>query len=967
MTSAKRPLGLFLAVLSLLLVCESANAATSLNLIPGRTGTYTVPNSGPYQAMQAFRIEFRMHDFEPCNGNVSNIWDLGPISIRCFLDGTTDIIISDGPASRGIIIPLAGRTDFVMRVQRNGDVLRGEIWNADNTNYKFYSTDGVTGTPQNVSGPKQVGGSTTVIKIAWFRWYASTLPTGSRLPLNYLNGDTPTLGYWNLENGLSDTSGNGMNISMSGANFAATPAYDPVATLAFMSATGSSGPEVNVARAGHLTRISAADSYSFADSIDLKFQWAQLDGPVTLNFEEKKSGEVSFDNASFGEYKVQLTVEDADGRTTRREFVFGAVATDDEGRVQPEDPMVTKVFGPMLRWGLSPWPYLDDRHAVFANHFGQSLTANPKFRDDWNEPLSGTVSVTNGSNTVTGTGTNFQVDFCGSEGATTPDQTRVFVLWYPAGGGRFGRRTFSVTSCDSPTQMKFDSIYLTTGNLSGLQYARMGCLGCWIGGSDNFNYYDNVMAHYAMYYRTALTKYRDYARLLADRWWSSPATDQGRACTFGGDAGRSCTAPRVQAYVGLLWRAHDGRPDMWPDLRIGINHFKTGQSRLVFDVREQGYSLSFVAVAAMLDPDQIKRNEYLADVNASVNDLWKASQDSSGVWLNYSYGYEANNTNPPNSINVTRGSNEILGNNTANYWPVNSAGLWILRQGDRRPYYTQPGSNNTRLILDRPYEGESANGQLYQMNVFVGYGVAPFTLGILGNGMYYAYLATGNESARQIVLDVAHWLKRYGVRVATRGLYYGRLYPPCEPDPDTAPNCIFGSASDPLIVAAERYLSGEVIKTFTEAYLLSGDPDLKATADDLVGAALGKTGGPLTDNNFVLELDQTLQFDKAKNFGFWFGFGASHTWPAGRLGAPPVVGEREQVLSLPAAPLPGASATRVERRVANGGITAIDCDGTSPCRFVLNPQHRTANQILEHKGAGSERKGRSAEQPVKQP
>jgi hypothetical protein len=156
-------------------------------------------------------------------------------------------------------------------------------------------------------------------------------------------------------------------------------------------------------------------------------------------------------------------------------------------------------------------------------------------------------------------------------------------------------------------------------------------------------------------------------------------------------------------------------------------------------------------------------------------------------------------------------------------------------------------------------------------------------VGILGKAAAIAYAATGNDAARSVLMDSVAWLYKVGYRSSTRGLYYGRRYPPCEPSPDTAPNCSFGPATDPAVVASDRYLNGEVIGAISEAYRVSGFSWLKDFGDNLTSATFGKAGGPGTDGRYVNELDETVQMNKAKNFGFFFGFGDSPSWLAARV------------------------------------------------------------------------------------
>jgi len=43
------------------------------------------------------------------------------------------------------------------------------------------------------------------------------------------------------------------------------------------------------------------------------------------------------------------------------------------------------------------------------------------------------------------------------------------------------------------------------------------------------NYYDNVAAFYALYYRSGIIDYLNAARKLADRFWECPEIDRGES------------------------------------------------------------------------------------------------------------------------------------------------------------------------------------------------------------------------------------------------------------------------------------------------------------------------------------------------------------------------------------------------------------------------------------------------------
>jgi len=925
-------------VLALLwLSCNAWGAGQSLSLTPGSTGAYTIPNSSPYSALGDYRIEVRLHGFSGCPVNYPNIWYFGGIRLRCFLGGGTDLNFQDEPASRGIVFPMAGRTDATVRFQRHtSGALDLEIWNTqDGSGYAYYSATGATVGPQNVSGSRTVGDNYTSIQVAYVRWSSTLLPIGNPPPaIAASDGD---LGTWLLNGNLQDSSGHNLNISFPGAVFTNTPVYLPFTSARPAQPQLASMPSALVARAGYPISLTGIGSYSFIEgATQLRYQWTQLSGPTLLTWLNSKSSTPLAVGTVFGQYVVRLTTTDTIGQRGTADLTIGVVNTDDNGIVISEDPLRKVVFGDLLQWGNSPWPYMDDRHMALADFFGGQLSIDPNLTDDWNHALAGTVTATQNSAVLTGVGTDFQNSFC--NGSTTPQAGVQIVLWYLVPGGGTGRRGYNIQSCNSATQMTLLAPYATTATTAGLNYARFACPGCWYNGSGNVNYYDNVLAFYSLYYRTGITRYRDYARTLAARWWTMPVIDQSRACWFG-DYGPNCPPQRVLALTGIFWYAHETGANYWAGLRQFANLFRTQTT--LFDTREQGYQLAFLSLQSMLDPDPAQQAMSKQNVNQIVSQFWKPKQNSIGAWTNYSYGYESGNTTPASTVNATRGSNIITGNNTSNYWQADPSGNWIVLAGDNHAYYVTAGSTNTRLVLAEPYMGQGRTNAIYQMNNLVGYGTQPFTLGILASGLSYAYAATGNATARQLVLDIAHWLKRYGYRASTRGLYYGRFYTPCEPSPDQAPNCVFGSASDPSVIGSDRLLSGEVMGAISRAYHLSnGDSDLRNFGDNLIGAAFGKYGGPATDQYYVTELDQVIQYAKAKDFGFFFGFGASPTWAASRLNAPAPSTTRAAYIAYPTAPAPASASATISRYRADGATDTTSCSG-SPCIVQVDPNQDT--------------------------
>ena len=127
----------------------------------------------------------------------------------------------------------------------------------------------------------------------------------------------------------------------------------------------------------------------------------------------------------------------------------------------------------------------------------------------------------------------------------------------------------------------------------------------------------------------------------------------------------------------------------------------------------------------------------------------------------------------------------------------------------------------------------------------------------------------------------------------------------------------------------------------SRAYHLSnGDNDLRTFGDNLIGAAFGKFGGPATDQYYVTELDQVIQYAKAKDFGFFFGFGASPTWAASRLNAPAPSTTRAAYIAYPTAPAPASASATISRYRADGATDTTSCSG-SPCIVQVDPNQDT--------------------------
>jgi len=833
-------------------------------------------------------IALEAYDAGSVTTNYSNIWSNGLLNIRYGLAGKKNISVYDasGIPNCNVWVDMTDRTNVLMRIQRY--MARGyfevQIWNADGSNPAVYR-GATTTTPRNIAGTYIIGGADTNIRIGWVHWDSSISEGMPRAE------QTGSLATWQFENHLTNEE-QSMGLNLANPTYTASSVGPPVAMIQVKGANADLG--AIVVRAQRPITLDGSGSYSRAFVPSLKFGWTQLSGPTALSFTNATGPNPTVSNLEFGEYSVELTVRDATGLEGRSVLTFGAVATDDNGVVQHSDPNVALVFGPLLRFGLSPWPWYDRIHSQLSDVYGRLVTnANDKWAADWATPSAGLVSARKGSRTIKGMGTTFQTDVCGGVGNTVPKGPYTVVvmnagaLTYPA----------VVSACVSDTELTVapgeENIIET---VSGVPYS-MTLNGAWwggasngAGGSNNANYYDNVMAHYALYYRTGLSRYLQYARTLADRWYDSPFFL------------RQFTAPRIYALTGTLWRAYEGRKTSWwadklhPALdRIAADATTGGMG----DLREEADQITYLAIAGKLTPDSAKAAAYRSAIYDSAVKIWLPARKPDGNWIS-SANFYASWNGYAGTATVTNGSTTVTGTGTTwqSTWPWNGNCVWFgtsALNGDPATYKATWVSP-TQLMLDRPYQGATATGKKWQLANLCGPGTQPFMVGVAASAWSYAFKADANPMYRDLFFGATAWIRQNGVQASTRGLYYGRGYPNCEPISDNLKNCSYNSL-DRGSVEESRFLNGEVLGALASAYEMTSDPGLKQSADDLFGAVFGKEGGPGADSAFVSLLDQSRSGSAPKNFGFFFGAGQVSSWPAlrGRIGAAAVTGPAVEI------------------------------------------------------------------------
>jgi len=292
-------------------------------------------------------------------------------------------------------------------------------------------------------------------------------------------------------------------------------------------------------------------------------------------------------------------------------------------------PEVAFLVGPQVRSGTST--------QVGATWFDQNATNRglqlcSEFPDVAHTPgnvlISGTVSVTNGSKTVTGVGTHFLTE--------AKDYAII-------SNGSLGRLVKIVASIQSDTQLTLTMAW------QGATASGQTMSSPTSASVDNYqgylNYYDFSFTQYTNYYRTGDTRFLDCARKVADSWWSQPVIDYGRnLMSVTGDG----MAPRSIALTGLILRALDGRPEMWPWITDYVDYqyhnwveVPMNWSGLYFGIRDGGFMLLYAADLGAVHPDPTVRQSFKTRALAGAVNYYARLQNTDG-----SYRWSVDDSSP---------------------------------------------------------------------------------------------------------------------------------------------------------------------------------------------------------------------------------------------------------------------------------------------------------------------------------
>jgi hypothetical protein len=587
----------------------------------GNFGTVAVPNSAPWNNLQTWRVQFRTHGNWNTTGTTQTIFGANDYWLNLYSDGRIGFKSwADGPDCA--VTPPVG-TDITVMAQRRASAGTSyqEIWAYDDATGKVLSQATCTGT----AGTPSIAGATAYVLslagggLAYMRMYSTSVPIGSP-PGNTYDGD---LADWEFEGNGADQTGH-LNLTMNNGSYTTTPSLAPVAI--FGAFPDSRTFVVNAAGNGYTAVTANNQSFSVADGASMTCSWSQQSGPGTLTFGSPAScNSTTIGSTTPGTYTVRLTVND--GTAAHADVKYGGVQVDSSGYVVVPSNMQA-IAGKLIPWGTSPWPWFDLTERGDADAMS-AYQSNPPT----GTPLSGTFTVTGGGS-VTGVGTHFTTELSNGAG--------IGVNW-PTPDGTNGMFRTTVSSITDDTHMTIDMGLLCNRPGAGSTWTGItgsaintGDFTFWGNHSDSspsdWNFYDNVLGLYRLYYRTGIDTYLTQARNLADGWYHL-GLDHGYNMCIG-------QSPKWMGLTGIIARAVEGgKTEYWTGLNyyftypIGWNtQFTTGPLTPVqpLEPRDAGFQLRAAALAARSDSDSTRRSAYCSKVANAVQNYWPAAQDGVG-------------------------------------------------------------------------------------------------------------------------------------------------------------------------------------------------------------------------------------------------------------------------------------------------------------------------------------------------
>jgi hypothetical protein len=388
------------------------------------------------------------------------------------------------------------------------------------------------------------------------------------------------------------------------------------------------------------------------------------------------------------------------------------------------------------------------------------------------------------------------------------------------------------------------------------------------------------------------------------------------------------------------------------------------------NTREMGYMTAGFGLCALFDTSSVYRSNCMSYLSAEINQIWSALQVN-GTWQFTNPDVQFTASDGSVYVTVTDGSPNIT--ITGASWSAgtfsNDQGpfkqyLWFIKDsknnsqygsgptrqnsdiGDSLAYQVASVIDGNHAVLTRPYQsGSCATGCRKGLIVshIAGFGTIPYmnglSLGALGTYAYQAIKSAGSSADLSTLQNVIAQGVTYlagaaydasgGSLGAAGGMFGGRGYLNCEPQPNSDPYCASGV---PVL--------GEAIRGFSAGYLITGDPAIKSAMDAMYQRMWCKPGfacpfpnpagvymSDLDDGNYMLTTGPLTN----KWFGFFGGYGFASSWPAARVGGLAQYSARAIHIPVRFSSVANSASARVTLVQPSGARSNLTCVPSGDC------------------------------------
>jgi len=275
-------------------------------------------------------------------------------------------------------------------------------------------------------------------------------------------------------------------------------------------------------------------------------------------------------------------------------------------------------------------------------------------------------------------------------------------------------------------------------------------------------------------------------------------------------------------------------------------------------------------------------------------------------------------------------------------------------------------TDDAHIALTAGYPGPTGTAYVGLRSNFNGYGWQPLFAGIKAFQVGYstdAAVGATKTAYASVLAGVTDWVKTKGYDPATKGVVYARGYGACEPvlvSTDTTHfgqrnvNCNYSLNPSAGLPAARVGLS-EPLNAFRQIYVANPTGANQLLGDTVYAALWGQSycSAAVCGDGVLNDFSTNPSLALGKWYGFQFGVGMSHQWPAVRLGGVTPKTTTAKPIQARLADVAGAVDIVVDYLAANSSVnTSAPCTSAA-CTFATDDRQAYQYRVRYRNSGGA--------------